>query len=141
MTTEALKELLAKVEGAKGPDRQLDAKICQGLDIAPWVGWCRTQQTAFAQGSSLDRETPKLTGSIDAALTLVERVLPGHKAGFRPCMGNRARGHILSITPTKTCLVMEAVAPTAALAIIAGLLEVLVLFPERALLAQGGDHA
>lgn len=74
---EKLTELLGKLHAAKGPDRELDAMLCQGMSLEPWTGWWRTQSPAFASGSNLDLETPHLTGSIDAALALLDKQLSG----------------------------------------------------------------
>lgn len=58
--TDRLKELLARVEGASGPDREISRDL-HWLFIGPMTdGW-----------------PPPYTYSIDAALALVERVLPG----------------------------------------------------------------
>lgn len=57
MTSEALKALAERVEGATGPDINIDYALAAEFG-RPWV-------------------LPRYTASIDAALGLVERVLPG----------------------------------------------------------------
>lgn len=69
--TDRLKELLARVEGASGPDGRLDYDIVRALDppklLAPGNPPLTTDWEYYGP----------LTASIDAALALVERVLPG----------------------------------------------------------------
>ena len=69
-------ELLARVEAAAGPDRELDSSI------ALLCGW--THEVNHAEDYECWRNPdgkacylPRYTASIDAALALVERVLPG----------------------------------------------------------------
>lgn len=86
MTTN-LHALLERLEDATGPDRELDALIALALDGA--VGIVR----ASAEGrpnepfltQSADGEEDALEGytaSVDAALALVERVLPGWRVAL-----------------------------------------------------------
>ncbi len=68
--TSTLEELAVRVEGAAGPDREIDAQIAGGL------GWCvgpegnrggrcgRTPQGTW-------KVVPRYTASLDAAMTLV----------------------------------------------------------------------
>lgn len=69
---EELEALLARVESATGPDREIDL----ALMILGWGGPRERYLT-----DELDRlafgEQWKFTASLDAALALVERVLPG----------------------------------------------------------------
>lgn len=75
----ALRELKAKVNAATGPDRELDAQLSVhfGLMSAEhaeyWLEWIA------GLGGSCDAPVPPspLTASMDAAVALVERVLPG----------------------------------------------------------------
>lgn len=81
----ALAELLARVEAAEGPDRELDFDLerltlegdgWEREDCGPRYSpkWIRAEGDGryFVHGVA-----PHLTGSVDAALALVDRVLPG----------------------------------------------------------------
>lgn len=86
--------LLERLEGATGPDRELDFALGKTLDHVPanaeWQGpedgslllWPGTQE--YPGVGTL----PSYTASIDAALALVERVLPG----WRPSMQQSRAG-------------------------------------------------
>lgn len=88
-------DLLARVEGASGPDRELDVDLAVTL-----LDWCRHETKTYsgyqddtgftcdacgadswgncsASGQRLHDAAPKFTASIDAALALMECVLPG----------------------------------------------------------------
>jgi hypothetical protein len=100
MSTDDLSRLRDRVRAATGPDRELDAEITVALtptvrtddDLiylravrrdegeAPGTYWLHQRS-----GISL-RSADRLTASIDAALALVERVLPGARlcAAFAP---------------------------------------------------------
>lgn len=78
-----LEALLERVEKATGPDRELDAMAFQGFD--PHFPEGAMQMHAgfidpanFATGPYTSVKAPAYTASIDAALALVERVLPEH---------------------------------------------------------------
>lgn len=65
-----LTTLIAKLEAATGPDRELDAEIAIALDqIASRDFWSIDYIKADM--------VPAVTGSIDAAVALAARVLPG----------------------------------------------------------------
>lgn len=83
---EKLQVLLERVKAASGPDREMDAAVWLALE--PGVTrkqWsyihtasgqeCRMDETRDATGRLI--VVPSFTASIDAALALVERVLPG----------------------------------------------------------------
>lgn len=66
-----LADLLARVEAATGPDREIDGLLyCMEDEVIQrcWPHWGREQR---------ENLTPRYTASLDAALALVERVLPG----------------------------------------------------------------
>lgn len=78
-----LSALLARVEAAEGPDRELDARI-----EAATSPWPEDNTLTFISGSptfrvhrgsavALDNARGEYTASLDAALALCERVLPG----------------------------------------------------------------
>jgi hypothetical protein len=70
MTT--LKELAAMLDAAAGPAREIDNKIATVLD-----GWSASDVVGFYDLMHTHKPLPKYTSSIDAALALVERLLPG----------------------------------------------------------------
>lgn len=73
---DSLSDLLARVEEAEGPDRELDKDILCAL-LTPMGAM------EFACSGPLNH---KPTASLDAALALVERALPGWDwAVFRRC--------------------------------------------------------
>ena len=80
MTT--LKELAAMLDAATGSSRELDAVICEVFSLYP-AGTERVMNTDGASnawaGNAIWWEALPLTSSIDAALALVERLLPGVK--------------------------------------------------------------
>lgn len=63
--------LIERVRNATGPDRELDRAIQKALDIGP---------TSFTQ-DEFNHWPLRFTASVDAALALVERVLPGWRYG------------------------------------------------------------
>lgn len=92
---DSMEDLLAKVAAAEGPDREIDARIWQAMNpdqqVLFYGGDVRTRRPAeygrladFPLEGFDDWEgiaghvgAPSLTSSVDAALALVERVLPG----------------------------------------------------------------
>jgi len=118
--TAALKALRARVAEATGPDRDLDADICVALQYCP-------DDASDRDGRSMVRADemiviivdgrwsfgpPKLTGSVDAALALSERVMPEELWGLirldRPARIGRTtvygarcgwRGLVNAVTP------------------------------------------
>lgn len=65
-----LTALLERVKAATGPDRELDAAIVRALGLAE-------NDLVFYIGRGDDWPQAKITASIDAALALVEKMLPG----------------------------------------------------------------
>lgn len=70
-----LSELIAKLEGLSGPDREVD------IDLGIALGAFVEDPDAASYGPylrrRLARRAPALTRSLDAAVALVERKLPG----------------------------------------------------------------
>lgn len=73
----ALAELIARVEGLKGPDREVDAHVAVAIyggaridDGGKYPGWWFTDLTEHLKA-------PRYTASIDAVVALIERELPG----------------------------------------------------------------
>lgn len=64
-----LSELIARLEAARGPDRELDA------DLSEHFGGVFYQHPSWSVQTYVT--AAPLTASIDAALALVERLLPG----------------------------------------------------------------
>lgn len=80
---EGLTELIARLEAATGPDRVLDRDLyalLEDAELRPWRPGAR-KCWWYARGSDRVLQcsdgTALYTASIDAALALVERVLPG----------------------------------------------------------------
>lgn len=105
---EVLKTLIQRIEEAGGPDRELDLAI--GLAIGGWELGRYTAEGWFAEaGGTMVRDHdgdiwpahpgslyPALTESIDAALALVERCLPGQSLVI-------ARGRLTPEEPLWAC--------------------------------------
>ncbi len=101
--TQALRDLEKRLTEATGPDRELDAIFAAVLDgmtkieidrqevwattgsgyaTARLLGWIDPGKTQ-RNFSIYDDTTPRFTASLDAAIALCERVLPGHSFGVR----------------------------------------------------------
>ena len=101
-----ISELLERVQNATGPDRDVDVAI-----MATCFDWAKAEPPYYAPHCVGDepiywhapnwlqkRPCPELTASMDAALALVERVLPGwkvslyigHLTGAKDGSGSRA---------------------------------------------------
>lgn len=144
-----LKDLLARIEEAAEGSQDIDEAVHAALRADdPW--WqaivegrrlvaagdgyaiieacnCKLRADSWALGSRV----AKYSTSIDASAALVNCAMPGHQAGFQPCIGGRARGHIIAVSETSAHLVRDAVAPTAPLAILGSLLKALLATPPE----------
>ncbi|ASE38439.1 hypothetical protein [Brevundimonas vesicularis] len=92
MSDHSITSLIEKLEGAEGPSIVLDAEICWTLERpraiqAFWRGAMGKpgplpdEFSRLPRGlgmASLEVGSPNYTASLDAALALAERVLPGH---------------------------------------------------------------
>jgi hypothetical protein len=81
-----LADLLRRVEAAAGPDRELDEAIafalCDEHEFVQLKGAPRgVGPTLYRFGSHAPHSALRVTASLDAALALVERVLPGAICG------------------------------------------------------------
>ncbi len=88
-TLTTLRDLKARLDAAKGPDRELDAAIFVALVEPTWVtspkdpGAVAADAMSFRSTGKLhyitktSKHAPHYTASIDAAVALVERALPG----------------------------------------------------------------
>lgn len=82
----SLSELIARVEGATGPDRELDALVeiaarneearRTGLEPKHWAKWV-VSRDFWVEDPHTAYEPASHTRSVDSALALIERVLPG----------------------------------------------------------------
>ncbi len=125
----SISELIERVEGATGPDRELDAAICRHTRHTaeqPDGSWLET----FDGGYRHTINPPALTASLDAALALCERVLPEAWPGFqrnRVTDPARAWSAWLEIFPegAKDYDTYDFNAPTPALALILAMLQAL----------------
>jgi hypothetical protein len=118
-----LTELLAKVEGAAEGSNDLDVALHHAFGPPlPLEYWSESDTVPYENRSW----ALPFSRSIDKATALVERVMPGHRAGFQPGIGGRAHGHIIAITDVSAHLVRGATATTAPLAILGSLLKALI---------------
>jgi hypothetical protein len=142
-----LKSLLARVEGATGADRELDGDLWWTLDhgraervfSTGALGLPRRYPATLPIPGGLGRAgvqamAPEFTASLDAALALCERVLPGCgiDIGLYPAEPP-GRPTPLAEATMRACdsghpfvAVRPCFAPTAALALLAALLKALI---------------
>lgn len=144
-----LSELLRKIESASGADREIDYDLCLLFDDDKFrhhlingvrsgrLGWHESEMPdawciSFdsGSGSSMNGGIVKRTASIDAALALVERVLPG--AYVHGASNLKRKFWTFAFTYDDDKKWINGTAPTAPLAIIAALL--------RAKLSEQGDN-
>lgn len=133
MTT--LTELSERIALAPGADRELDGAIWAHFDPAEWTRLCSFPGKKYAghihtkaEKAAHERNmgaylSPAFTGSVDAALALLERALPG----WEMAMANEYYEGVLTWRvslgdPQRGC---EGEAPTLALAILAALVSAL----------------
>lgn len=116
-----LPSLITRLEEAKGPDRELDADICGALldaqvkrrrEILP--------SYVYHTGDGEWSLIPAYSASLDAALSLAERVLPG--CGVMLNIGSRVEVAVWPVSPAPAAF---ALAPTPALALCLAILRAL----------------
>jgi len=79
-----LSALIERLDALTGPDREVDADIFQWFGGKDWdYAYLKVQEPCgcpheMAVDYAGTRYSPKYTASIDAAVALVERVLPGY---------------------------------------------------------------
>jgi len=89
-----LNALLDRVKTATGPDREIDAAVTIAIGDGPGEGWVLIEQNnprvfnmdagRWINGGRI--RTPKpFTASIDSALALTERMLPGRMVAMGTC--------------------------------------------------------
>lgn len=145
--------LLARVEAAEGPDREIDARlwcwenghafvaISDGRKCwsnygdndsvnprgVPSAGWAIFRHKAPDRGNAMlqGHQPPRVSASLDAALALVERVLPG---AFIELSGPRKYLHIPTPVPNRWRAECGHIGwgSTPALALLAALLKALI---------------
>lgn len=81
ISVKVLGELLGRLEGATGPDRELDCRVWSAVNGYEFIRFDGAGVSWRKLGGD-NRHTDlsfvaKVTASLDAALALVERVLPG----------------------------------------------------------------
>lgn len=124
-----LTALLARVEAADGPDRELDFQIHAAV-FGRAINFQDAAGYLFGEGRDEKFATcGQLTASLDAALALCERVLPGcwpaidrvrHGDAFKCWQG------CVEIYPAPRWSVFEAEAKTPALALLCAMLKALI---------------
>ena len=75
MPDEKIADLIERVERAKGPDRDIDRDI--GLHVAGLTFNDKMPWNWIGPGVDVTGALPSYTASLDAVLSLVERVRPG----------------------------------------------------------------
>jgi hypothetical protein len=137
--------LLKRVEGAEGPDRELDRRLWkitgQGtIRLVTGLGMNgRTpgRQTAFGP-DGLVSTVPRYTASLDQALALCERVLPGWCRSVVDLTPELCEGYVWERFSTGN---IQGKAKTPALALLAAILRALILEggEDRSSVAQSGS--
>lgn len=128
-----LVDLRERLERATGPDRELDLALAQALD--PGVIHSRFYRDSNAVVPYTKRH---YTASIDAALALVERVLPGWEwfAGYNADHCEHGCGYALLTSPNGDKV--SKVGRTAPLAIIIATVSALIALAEADAGQEGG---
>lgn len=127
-----LTDLITRLEGATGPDREIDAEIAVALSDDPdaWVVNPSPQRVfsgvpgCWTDGPHKIHLAPEYTASLDAALSLVAEKLPGSmwRIGFDPDDGSMKAEFV---TAAPECRRVVANHDTPALAVCLALLRAL----------------
>lgn len=113
-----LQALLVRVEKATGPDRVLNG------DILWAFGWSAPDGVVLDHDGQRAMQIPDVTASIDSALALVERVLPGSRKALIEQDGGWG-AMVLVFAGEQWDCPGETYAPTPALALVSALLKAL----------------
>lgn len=141
-----LTALADRLRGLSGPDRELDIRLWMALalerDVVSFddigsvvrasygerasevIGWIDPGEHSrnFTAIAWLEKAAPALTGSVDAALALCERLLPGHK---RTMTERAADCRVVIWTPFGACA-GAADGPTLCAAILLAVIDALI---------------
>jgi hypothetical protein len=125
---DSLEGLLKRVQEAQGPDRTIDAELATEVDDCVWddhaMGWIIPGECGRSP------QFPAYTQSIDAALALVERVLPpeanvGLQQNWWPKGHEHERRRWSAVIDVHGRVGSECDAPIPALALLSALLKAL----------------
>lgn len=115
MSNEALADLLARVEAAAGPDRELDARLYVQLIARlqnPAIEQMIQERSVRLPGSNVwldgakDWAVPRFTASLDAALALCERLgLDGWHILYSAMVDWRAHTTGISLNRLPLCVI------------------------------------
>lgn len=76
-----ISDLIERLERAESADRELDYWICWVAKMDPWAAETADQIASLVELTmprcKQDKATPAFTASVDAAIALAERLLPG----------------------------------------------------------------
>lgn len=115
-----LADLIERIGGATGPDRRLDGAIAIALTPGART-WIRGLAGGYKVGDE-HKVADAFTASLDAALALVERVLPGWFIGVQQNRGVPAENAWSGILCPEDGDEVEITAPTPALALLSSML-------------------
>jgi hypothetical protein len=123
--------LLSRLEAATGPDRELDHRL-QGILVNDGnFGHYAGLEEWVTAGMEFGWNTPAYTASIDAALALVERLLPGWRRRLEEPHGDGGwRASLIWPDQEDVVRAKVAEAPTAPLAILLALFRALSARPR-----------
>lgn len=129
-STPGLEDVLERVRACKGASIELDARIVCAFLPGPSYNSMRSEGYSDAD---LAAGHPAYTASIDAALALVERKLPGCKKSFTELVDGWLASVLIADNerPEFVAEDFHAEAPTAPLAILTALLLALTTLPQE----------
>ena len=115
-------DLIARLEAAEAGSRELDSRIVYALDLAPHGFWRipGVEHGTWAAAGNTTWVAPHYSTSLDAAMALAERVLPGWEGEID--FGRRGFACLHPEQPYPAHLEYNAEASTPALALCAAIL-------------------